>query len=36
MDAFGVEAPAILNNYALNLEGMLDEAVVGKQGRNRN
>ena len=27
MDAFGIEAPAILNNYALNLEGMLDSAV---------
>ena len=28
MDAFGVEAPAILNNYALNLEQMLDSAVA--------
>ncbi len=28
MDAFGIEAPAILNNYALNLEGMLDSAVA--------
>ena len=27
MDAFGIEAPAVLNNYALNLEGMLDSAV---------
>ena len=27
MDAFGVEAPAVLNKYALNLEGMLDSAV---------
>ena len=27
IDAFGVEAPAILNQYALNLEGMLDSAV---------
>jgi hypothetical protein len=27
MDAFGVEAPAVLNQYALNLEGMLDNAV---------
>lgn len=27
-DAFGVEAPAILNNYALQLEGMLDSAVA--------
>ena len=27
MDAFGVEAPAILNQYAVNLEGMLDSAV---------
>ncbi len=28
MDAFGVEAPAVLNQYALNLEGMLDSAVT--------
>jgi hypothetical protein len=27
IDAFGVEAPAALNNYALQLEGMLDSAV---------
>ncbi len=27
MDAFGIEAPAVLNQYALNLEGMLDSAV---------
>jgi len=27
MDAFGVEAPAVLNQYALNLEEMLDSAV---------
>jgi len=27
-DAFGVEAPGILNNYALQLEGMLDSAVA--------
>ena len=27
MDAFGIEAPAVLNQYAVNLEGMLDEAV---------
>ena len=27
IDAFGVEAPAVLNQYALNLEGMLDSAV---------
>ena len=27
IDAYGVEAPAILNEYALNLEGMLDSAV---------
>ena len=27
-DAFGAEAPAILNNYALQLEGMLDSAVA--------
>ena len=28
MEAFGIEAPAILNQYALNLEGMLDSAVA--------
>jgi hypothetical protein len=28
LDAFGVEAPAVLNQYALNLEGMLDSAVA--------
>jgi len=28
MDAFGIEAPAVLNNYALQLEGMLDSAVA--------
>lgn len=28
MDAFGIEAPAALNNYALNLEQMLDSAVA--------
>jgi hypothetical protein len=27
MDAFGIEAPGVLNNYALELEGMLDSAV---------
>ena len=27
IEAFGMEAPAILNQYALNLEGMLDSAV---------
>ena len=27
IDAFGIEAPAILNQYAVNLEGMLDSAV---------
>jgi hypothetical protein len=27
IEAFGLEAPAILNQYALNLEGMLDNAV---------
>jgi hypothetical protein len=27
MDAFGIEAPALLNNYAVQLEGMVDEAV---------
>ena len=35
MDAFGIEAPAVLNNYALNLEGMLDSAVAwGNQAAN--
>jgi len=28
VEAFGIEAPAILNQYALNLEGMLDSAVA--------
>jgi len=28
LDAFGMEAPAVLNNYALNLEQMLDSAVA--------
>jgi len=28
MDAFGIEAPSILNNYALQLETMLDSAVA--------
>ena len=28
MDAFGIEAPAVLNQYAVNLEGMLDNAVT--------
>ena len=28
MDAFGMEAPAVLNQYALNLEEMLDSAVA--------
>jgi hypothetical protein len=28
VDAYGTEAPAILNQYALNLEGMLDSAVA--------
>lgn len=28
MDAFGIEAPAVLNNYALQLENMLDSAVA--------
>ena len=27
VDNFGIEAPAILNEYAVNLEGMLDNAV---------
>jgi hypothetical protein len=27
MDAFGIEAPAVLNQYALNLEEMVDSAV---------
>ena len=35
IDAFGVEAPALLNQYALNLEGMLDSAVAwGQQAQN--
>ena len=28
IDAFGIEAPAILNDYAVRLEGMLDNAVA--------
>ena len=28
VDAFGIEAPAVLNNYALQLETMLDSAVA--------
>jgi len=28
IQAFGIEAPAILNQYAVNLEGMLDSAVA--------
>jgi len=28
INAYGVEAPAILNQYALNLEGMVDSAVA--------
>jgi hypothetical protein len=28
INAYGLEAPAILNNYALQLEGMLDSAVA--------
>ena len=31
IDAYGVEAPAVLNQYALNLEGMLDSAVAWGQ-----
>jgi hypothetical protein len=31
LDAFGVEAPAVLNNYALQLEAMLDSAVAWGQ-----
>ena len=27
MDAFGIEAPALLNNYAVQLEAMVDSAV---------
>jgi hypothetical protein len=27
MDAFGIEAPALLNNYAVQLEGLVDSAV---------
>ena len=34
VSAYGVEAPAILNNYALQLEGMLDSAVAwGSQAK---
>jgi hypothetical protein len=28
MDAFGIEAPALLNNYAVQLEGLVDSAVA--------
>jgi len=28
LDAFGMEAPGVLNNYALNLEAMVDSAVA--------
>jgi hypothetical protein len=31
LEAFGSEAPAILNNYALQLEGLLDSAVAWGQ-----
>jgi hypothetical protein len=31
VEAYGTEAPAILNNYALQLEGMLDSAVAWGQ-----
>ena len=35
VDAYGTEAPAILNNYALNLEAMLDSAVAwGREATN--
>ena len=35
IDAFGIEAPAVLNNYALQLEGMLDSAVAwGERAQN--
>ena len=35
IDAFGLEAPAVLNNYALQLENMLDSAVAwGSQAQN--
>ena len=34
-DAFGVEAPAVLNNYAVQLEQMLDSAVAwGERAQN--
>jgi len=34
VEAYGTEAPAILNNYALQLEGMLDSAVAwGKEAQ---
>jgi|TARA_S200002703_G_scaffold156279_1_gene161604 hypothetical protein len=31
VDAYGTEAPAILNQYALNLEGVLDSAIAWGQ-----
>lgn len=35
VDAYGTEAPAILNQYALNLEGVLDSAIAwGQQATN--
>ena len=35
LNAFGTEAPAVLNNYALQLEGMLDSAVAwGERAQN--
>ena len=32
VDAYGTEAPAILNQYALNLEGVLDSAIAWGKG----
>lgn len=35
IDAFGIEAPAVLNNYAVQLEQMLDSAVAwGERAQN--
>jgi len=31
VNAYGAEAPAILNQYALNLEGVLDSAIAWGQ-----
>tara|TARA_B100001989_G_scaffold21207_1_gene12950 strand:+ start:214 stop:747 length:534 start_codon:yes stop_codon:yes gene_type:complete len=34
MNAYGIEAPAILNQYALNLESLLDGAIGYARGQN--